>query len=497
MIRNFISGMPYIADIQSAAFYPLNIFFYFLQVEKAIVFFTAFHFFLLMLFVYVYVRNLNLSFFASIVSSIVFAYSGFFVVHIRHPVFLSSGVWLPLALFFLDKIFIKSSFFYTICLGITLALSLLGGSIQISYFVFLVTAIYFIFRYFEFIKKEISIFKKVAFFWLLPFGIIFSFLFSAIQVLPTLELFGFSYRSEITSSYEFASSFALGVPELIRFFVPNFYGNDLTGNVIVGSGNYWEMHCYVGLLSFFLSIIKIGYKRDKTTLFFAFLAIFSLLVAFGKLLPFHYLVYKFFPFYKVFRAPARFVFIYTFSIAILSGYGASFLEEILLKKLPVPKFFFITMIILSVFLFILVSATVLFFKKVLLSNLTNNPLFFKSITLFFINLILVVLLFCLLKFNKIALREFCVLTLFILCFDYLTLWDGYNRSVSLNKAKLPDDIVSFLSKNDFYRVLPDETVSSIVSNWAMKVGYYSIRGYNPSNIKHYWEYLMANEGGEI
>ena len=77
---------------------------------------------------------------------------------------------------------------------------------------------------------------------------------------------------------------------------------------------------YIGVLPFFLSLVVVFFKKDRFSWFFIFLALFSLLLAFGKYSPLYVLIIKAIGFYGL-RVPAKFLFFTVFSLAILAGYG--------------------------------------------------------------------------------------------------------------------------------------------------------------------------------
>ncbi|HQJ76521.1 MAG TPA: hypothetical protein PKW14_13115, partial [Bacteroidota bacterium] len=83
------AGMPFIADIQTAFFYPLHIFLTLFVKDNSLNFvyleyLIIFHYFFAGVFSYYLAKSLNLNVFAAILTGITFMFSGFMVTHLIH-----------------------------------------------------------------------------------------------------------------------------------------------------------------------------------------------------------------------------------------------------------------------------------------------------------------------------------------------------------------------------------------------------------------------------
>ncbi|MDP2638366.1 MAG: YfhO family protein [Candidatus Levybacteria bacterium] len=98
------SGTPLLANFQSAPFYMLNILFFimpFATAWSAIIFLGPL---LAGVFLYLYLANLNISKWASLLGAFTFSFSGFFVAWLEWGTITHVGLWLPLILLSIDKL---------------------------------------------------------------------------------------------------------------------------------------------------------------------------------------------------------------------------------------------------------------------------------------------------------------------------------------------------------------------------------------------------------
>ena len=102
------SGTPLLANFQSATFYPLNFLFFMMPFVigwSLIIFLGPL---LSGIFLFLYLDNLKLSKWASVLGAITFSFSGFFVSWMEWGTITHVALWLPLILLSTDKIFINS-----------------------------------------------------------------------------------------------------------------------------------------------------------------------------------------------------------------------------------------------------------------------------------------------------------------------------------------------------------------------------------------------------
>ena len=152
---------------------------------------------------------------------------------------------------------------------------------------------------------------------------------AAVQLLPSYELSRLSTRSG-GLPYREAVSFSLR-PHLILYSLLPTFGEDLSQ--VFGGESFSEYVGYVGVLALFLALVGVlGQWRRRRTLFFVFLGALGLFLALGLANPAYFIFYKLLPGFSLFRAPARWLYLYTTAVAVLAGLGADFLVYSLPEK---------------------------------------------------------------------------------------------------------------------------------------------------------------------
>ncbi|MFL7811932.1 MAG: YfhO family protein, partial [Anaerolineae bacterium] len=136
------------------------------------------------------------------------------------------------------------------------------------------------------------------------------------QLLPTLDLSGLSVRSG-GLPYNEAASFSLKPGLVFKAFLPP----------LLWEPPFSEYVAYVGLIG--LALAAIGawavLRRKRSGGALLILALIGVLLAFGAYNPVYWLLYKLVPGFNLFRAPARWLLLYTFGAAILAGIGLEML----------------------------------------------------------------------------------------------------------------------------------------------------------------------------
>lgn len=315
-----LSGTPFMAGLESVFFYPFNFLYLFLPTHLAINYTIILHIFLSGVFFYYFIRYLDVERFPAFISSLVYMFAATQVCHIYagHLTVLSTIIWIPLLFLFSEKYFREDRFLYIILAGIVLALQILAGYIQVTYYTTMGLFLYFLFRamvlYREKRGAKLLVHHSLAFILLVASGL----LLSALQFIPTLELVRHSIRQATT--YEFCASFSFPPENLITFFTPEIFGNNVQFPYW-GRYYFWEMWVYIGILPLFLALIAIIFRRDKYTFFFTGLTILSIVLALGKHTLLFKLLYSYAPGVNLFRGNSKFIFLTTFSLVTLSGFS--------------------------------------------------------------------------------------------------------------------------------------------------------------------------------
>jgi hypothetical protein len=370
--ENFNSGHPFLADIQSAVFYPIALANTLLHLALfhsfalfALELEALLHFWLAGAFTYLFARRVLRRFGATslrvgaFVSAIVFTFGGYLTSYPPLQLaILETAVWLPLALFFIDRAvsiapltaassatgrgepyslfpqgeglerlahFTKKPMGTTYSLlpvgeglgmrdlvaaGMVLGIAALAGHPQTFLFVFATTAIYFLFRVWQ-KNRQSKIENRKAKSFLRALGIIVLFALiafgvAAIQLVPAVEYQQLSTREALS----FADA-AKGFPTL-----------DLLQFILPGYASAFASPLYVGILPLWLALFALLRKRDET-IFWGVLALGALILAFGFYVFAYVIFYLFVPGASLFRQQERLAFVVSFALAMLAGYGVA------------------------------------------------------------------------------------------------------------------------------------------------------------------------------
>ena len=326
------SGIPLLANYQSAPLYPLNIFFFLLSFNNAWTLLVILQPFLAGLFLYFYLRNMRLHVIPSLLGGITFAFSGFGIAWMEWNSVLQVALWLPLVLLAKEKLLKNISFFWFFILFVAEVSMILAGHIQVYVYALLVSNLYLFCRIYQINNKVKDGLHKIVSQYVpfLLFGV-FLCLFTAIQWIPTLQFILYSARSVDQSNWQQIGWF-IPWQNAVQFIIPDFFGNPATLNYW-GVWNYGEFIGYVGILPLIFAFFALCYRRDKKTLFFGTLFIMSLIFSFPTFLAkIPYILHI--PFLST-TQPTRLLFLTDFSLAILAACGFDYFLKVRAKIMPI------------------------------------------------------------------------------------------------------------------------------------------------------------------
>nr|MBC7244858.1 oligosaccharide flippase family protein [Chloroflexota bacterium] len=355
-----LSGQPFLAAGQHSALYPLSALFYVLPLVKAYGYFIVLQLLLAGGFMYFYTRTIGLERIGSVVAAIVFPFSGFMIVSVVHPMIIAAASWLPLLLAIVERLIQTQeiqvagqnpkpvAYIPWIALGaLAMGLMFLAGHVEIAYYVVLVTAFYALCRLAMLwwqTRNGMQVGKLAA-------GVVLIVAIgvglAAIQVVPLYEVVTQNFRQE-SATYQQIIGWAYPWRRLIAFLIPDFFGNPahhsymdvFTWQTVTALRNargepirtiYWDVKnyveggSYVGVLPLLLALVAVWKSRTRYVWIFLTLAVVSLCFVFGT--PLYAVLYYLLPGIKQLHSPFRWIFPYTLSMAILAGYGASWLAS--------------------------------------------------------------------------------------------------------------------------------------------------------------------------
>lgn len=324
-----LAGVPVMSNPQIALFYPPNILLRLFPLVLAFNLLILLHVLALGIGTYAFLRRQDLSELSAFLAGMVFMLSAFTVAHLYagHFTFICTVPWLPICLLFFDR-WASSGFRRTreaLGLAFAFALQLLGGHWQIPYLTLEALGLFACWHAFRSFRDPGGLVNLLKPFLALSCAILGSLFLASIQILPTLELMASGARIS-TVGYRFATQYSLRFPLLALFLWPDLVGSPAEGTY-QGPPFYWEYVGYVGLIPLALALAGVARFRRGRASYLVLLVVVSLFMALGRNTPVFWIVSKFLVGLTHFRVPARHLFLVSFGLAALAGYGLEHLRQ--------------------------------------------------------------------------------------------------------------------------------------------------------------------------
>ena len=360
-------GAPLLANSQVGLFYPLNWPLLWLEPPKQVAWSIGLHLALAGLLMLAYTRlSLGLRWTAALVAASLFAFGGYLGAQVEHINQLNAAAWLPLLFLLYDLAQSRRRWFWSLCLAVVIALTLLAGHTQTVFISLFGLGLYALWRAIESGSRGAEgqrgkragsqgagskvASRKVANFTqhasrftlsasrltlptlrstlhaLLPLAVasLVAVALAAIQLLPTAELSTLSIRSG-GLTYREVVSFSLR-PTLLHYALLPPLNLDLSQ--VLGEA-FGEWVAYLGISGLLLALLgALRSIRQRPLRRFVFLAACGLVLSLGLFSgPIYLTLYYLVPGFDLFRVPARWLLLYAFSGAVLAGYGFDALRE--------------------------------------------------------------------------------------------------------------------------------------------------------------------------
>ena len=332
-------GAPFLANPQAAALYPLHWPLSWLPVTKQIYWSAALHTWLLGLGGYLLLRRWGAGAWAGLAAGLALAGSGFYGGLIGHINQMNGAAWLPWAVLALDvhggaghllrrpELWRRGALF-----GLLVALMFLAGHTQTLYINLFGLGVWAIWPAAAAPRGaglRARLGEAAPRLLVYALGAALGLLISGAQLLPALELSNLGLRSG-GLNYGEVSSFSLRPLKLPWTMLPTYGLIDL--GVVFGTLGYTEYVAYVGLAGLALAALGVWRGRGTARTFGLLMAGLGLFLALGRWNPFYYLLYLVAPGFDLFRAPARWMMLYTLGMAVLAGAGADALLQGLSRR---------------------------------------------------------------------------------------------------------------------------------------------------------------------
>lgn len=474
------AGTPHLANVQSAVFTPFNLLFFLLPFLDAWSILILLQPLLAALFTYLFVRRQKVSATGAVIAAIAFMFCGFMTTWMAYGTLGYAILYLPLVLFLIDHFYEKNDWKNGLGLSLALTFSIFSGHFQTSLYLLIAAALFTLFRFLQ--QRSLKKLLWSGFYFFL--GLVFS----AVQLVPA-----FSFYTQSVRSATFGKMEVIPWNYLITALAPDFFGNPVTRNDWFG--HYAEWASFVGvvplLLAFYLVLKR---RRPGVVHFFFGLAIFSLLLAFPT--PFlDFLVSLKVPVLST-SAASRIVVLFSFAVAVLSGFGFDFLrfnwQKSEQRRKSLFYFGFWVLLVIGVWV-LLFSGNLLFTADVNAVKLAvaKRNFVLPSLTVFGI----FILVFGGFLKNKLWLTKY-LLPAFLVgatIFELLRFAGKWMPFESRQFVYPEIPVLTHLVKNAGF-----ERVFGNFGNEAQAYfGLYGIEGYDPLYIRRYGEFSTTVNNGKI
>jgi hypothetical protein len=467
------SGTPQLANYQSAVLSPFNLLFFILPFIDAWSLLVLLQPLLAGIFMYLYLKTLKISKEGALIGSLGFMFCGFITTWMAYATLAYAILFLPLALLAIEKFYQTQKNRFLILLSFCLPLSFFSGHFQVSIYFLLFVSAYILFKFLQ-TKSLLNTLYLMLYAFL---GI----LLSLPQLLPSVEAYTQSLRSGMFEKGE-----VIPWGYLSTFLVPDFLGNPVTRNDWFG--HYAEWNAYVGVIPLMLGFYAIFRVRKKEILFFGLMALLAILFSFQTPL-LDFLVALKIPVLST-SAASRIIVLFSFSLAVLAGYGFEKLIHDIKQKNIRAIYLLLT---LFVMIFALLWAVVLLKLILPLDKIViaKQNLILPTV-LFFVFWVLTILGLLVAHFKKGFFIKILPLALIlIVAFDLLRFsgkWMPFDLR-SLMHPNIP--IAQELNKISGF----DRVMSNIGGEGTLYYRLPSLDGYDAVYIKRYGEFIASLDKG--
>jgi hypothetical protein len=345
------AGMPFLAEMQNGVLYPLNVVFYFLfPASYAYNLSYVLHFALAGFFTYMYLRLIGLRELTAFAGGMVFGFSGFLIVNKDHTAIVNSAVYLPLLMYFLERLRREPRLAHSLLIALVVAVQIFAGSMQICVYSYMVAGMFLVFYS---IRKGMGAEEGSALRFLLMgvFGVLIGICISLPQIISTIELSELSWmqNSKVYRGYVYFSLYHVYFSTLPSLIAPDLFtgwGPDDDTLIIIG---------ILPVIFAFISSITAA-RRNHFVLFWGLVALLGLVLSLGSDTPLSRAMFHL-PVYNTFRAHGRNLLEFTLAFSVLFAIG---LETVFYEREKGERYLRTSLVLLFAVLLVTVTAVAIF-----------------------------------------------------------------------------------------------------------------------------------------
>lgn len=318
-------GAPFIANNQSAVFYPETWLFALMPAERAFGWAAFLSLTMGGSFMYAFLRVLGLRRISALGGAVPFTMSGFVVGWLLLPTVRAVPMWLPLMLLSYELAVRRRRLGWAATCGLAIGLQFLAGHLHVSLLVLIIFGAYVAFRILASGRGSNGSAAWPAALGYGIFALAAGVMLAAIQLLPVLELVGMNPRK---AGQDFADLVAnrMVPAQLLTGLMPNLLGNPVDYNywgwvLSPTHREYVETAWYYGVAPILLMGAALAWRetRSAQTWFWAALWLAGVSMAWGTAV--YWVVYALVPPARQLPGISRSVMLCCFAGAVLTGMG--------------------------------------------------------------------------------------------------------------------------------------------------------------------------------
>ncbi len=361
------AGYPYNSRVVSEMYSPLNFLFLAMPAVYAYGFSVAFYLFLAGIFTYVLCKSLGMTKLASFFAAVVFMFNANTITWLQFPTHIKGELWMPIIFLFIIRFYKEKKMVFSILCGIFIGLQIVSGYAQaVQFTVIAIAALLIIYIIYDLKDKKykdaLNHIGGTALAGVIALGIGLCF------ILPFYKELSGSLRAV----QEGRGIGRINFRYLITMLNPNFFGNGVRGIFWLPRTNFIEAVRYSGVITLFLSAIAVFFKRGK--LVFSFLAIAAIAIMLTSIPQIFHFFNMIVPFFDR-GTISRVLLLVPFCLAVLSGYGLSYLDKLNLgkEKIMGKRISYLVLGLVLAFLILMLGLNYLFNTNVDFSRIGDNP----------------------------------------------------------------------------------------------------------------------------
>lgn len=462
------SGSPLLANNQSSLFYPLNIFYLLFSQPVAWAILVALQPFLAGLGTYLFSRKIGMNVRGAFLSAVAYGFCLFMSVFLEYNTMGHVMSWLPFTLLAIELLIREIRPAGMLLFTGSITASAFAGHLQLFIYVLMFGGAYFIFRT-RMLRAKIR--ATYAVLLVLALGI------TAIQLMPTFELIGLAARAP--QEHQFLIEKLLIQPyQLIVMIAPDIFGNPATYNYLL-SDSYPGNALYIGLVPLMFALLSLAeWKKNGFIRLFSISALTLLLLIVRT--PLTEFLYRLpVPLLST-SSPTNSIFLLSFTLAILSGFGFEIWEK---GKKSFP------LLLLAV----PAALGIAWVTKMLMPDSVNTKNLLYSTLLFTLTAGIFVV-----PRVKYRWQWACVAGIFILAIaDSFYFFKKFNPFVPPALVFPATSVTGWLKQHTSYDRFWGLGTARIEANFASQYHIYSPEGYDPLYPKWYGEFIWSSDGGKL